>query len=63
MTEYHNPENVPDSAIPEGWMFIPKDKFPLRKKQPCRSWSCDAFFYEDEDFDGNCPEFTYIIKK
>ncbi len=70
MNKYHNPENIPESAIPEGWMFIPKDKFPLNnwdKKIKCRAWlgtiCVDQIFGEDCDMIGNELDITYIIEK
>ncbi len=67
MTEYHNPENVPESAIPEGWQFIPKDQFPwnnydIFNNRPCRAWNSGGFD-EDDDYNGSTANITYIIKK
>ena len=63
MNEYHNPENIPESKIPQGWTFIPKDKFPLKTKQPCRSWLGAGHFSEDDDWNGDADWITYIIKQ
>ena len=50
--QFHNPENVPESAIPEGRMFIPKDKFPLKnpnRSVPCRACLGTGYFSDDHD--------------
>ncbi len=64
MNEYHNPENVPESAIPKGWQFIPKDLFPLKTEQPCRLWRpTESEFNSSELARGHIEKYTYIIKK
>jgi hypothetical protein len=64
----HNPENIAPDKIPQGWRLLKGNEFPLAKnkskKRACRVWIPEFNeFGEDEGYEGDCPEFTYIVKE
>jgi hypothetical protein len=56
-----NPENIPESAIPEGWRFLETTDLPLNHT-PCRCWMVDGFGGNTHYY-GECPYYTYIVPK
>jgi hypothetical protein len=58
-----NPENIPKSAIPEGWRFLETTDLPINRT-PCRVWY--EFFEEfscEDTSSGDNPFWTYIVPK
>ena len=59
---YHNPENVDESKVPDGWRFRYADEAGTRVNAPCRAWwTFRQRFCDNYGFIGNCPEITYIV--
>jgi hypothetical protein len=56
---YHNPENIDESLVPEGWRFRYADEIKAKPRLSalylCGEWlpSCK--------YTGTCPTFTYIV--
>lgn len=59
----HNPENVPQSAVPSGWRFMLKSELgKLPKGTLCRLWYQEAsVFFPGTHFDGKVKTWTYIV--
>lgn len=59
---YHNPQNVPFSAVPPGWRFLYTDEAGRPQNKPCRRWTRQySRFAAFEYFIGNVPVLTYIV--
>ena len=60
---YHNPENVDESRVPDGWRFRYSDEFRCGQAfSACRIWlkSFDEFC-GFKRYRGNIPHRTYIV--
>ena len=58
-----NPENVPESAIPESWRFLEDTDLPINHT-PCRCWMGKfSKFGIGEKYNGAIPTWTYIVPK
>lgn len=63
---YHNPENVDESRVPDGWRFLYADEAGQRQYKPCRAWlpawSTTPFcFSPHQHWCGDCHHITYIV--
>jgi hypothetical protein len=59
---YHNPENIDESLVPDGWRFRYADEMNERVQTPCTSWSDDDQEWDHEhDWRGSNIFFTYIV--
>ena len=56
---YHNPENVDESKVPDGWRFRYADEISCPQFESL-FW---ASYPDDEKLEGNgyCPTITYIV--
>jgi len=60
---YHNPENIDESLVPDGWRFRYADEMPSFVETKCRAW----FGLGEENFSffqyylGNVLSITYIV--
>lgn len=64
---YHNPENVDESLVPDGWRFFYIGEFPSqtaipRDKRRARVWLGDGigFSIASQNF-GWVQDYTYIV--
>ncbi len=59
----HNPENVPDSAVPSGWRFMLTTEYrKLPKGTPCRVWHRQKRVFSDKsEYLGISRHNTYIV--
>lgn len=59
---YHNPENVPFSAIPPGWRFLYADEFRAALQKPIRIWfDGPQRFNHDAHWSQPIKSWTYIV--
>ena len=57
---YHNPENVDESRVPDGWRFLYADEAGKDQNKPCRAWS--GFFFDSfSNYFGQFYDWTYIV--
>lgn len=67
MTEYHNPENVPESKIPEGCRFLTSEEAQNDYMDGVGLWwpasSVHDGFFGHFCHDSIYNQYTYIIKK
>lgn len=68
---YHNPQQVDESRVPDGWRFLYEDEPRPICPRPCRLWQCgrltqsDSFggwFTQSDSFGGWNPRQTYITR-
>lgn len=57
---YHNPENIDESKVPDGWRFLYHDEAYKVQHRPCRSWLNCGHFSMDDTFNGSA-DLTYIV--
>ncbi len=61
----HNPENVPQSAVPPGWRFMWRHEVgALPEGTKCRVWGrvlSGRDFTFDQEYKGNLERRTYIV--
>ena len=64
---YHNPENVDESRVLDGWRFLYRDEAGQAQLKPCRIWlpkNChhpERFDPESTRWTGQEMQFTYIV--
>lgn len=61
---YHNPENVDESLVPEGWRFRYADEVVIRAGSHCRAFiglGKESFFDECCNYLGTMLKLTYIV--
>jgi len=57
---YHNPENVDESKVPDGWRFRYADELTFRPKR-CRILGLNDRFARGDGATGQIECFTYIV--
>jgi hypothetical protein len=56
-----NPENIPDSVVPQGWRLLTTTDLPINHT-PCCIWLPSVRqFSKGEDYHGANPNYTYIV--
>jgi hypothetical protein len=62
---YHNPENVDESTVPDGWRFRYADEAGTCAPTKCKCWGYYGrefrAFSSDSNCAGNSPTLTYIV--
>jgi hypothetical protein len=60
---YHNPKNIDESLVPEGWRMLYAEEFPLPRghKIPCRLFTNKTTLGYSHRFLGVEHSHTYII--
>jgi hypothetical protein len=60
---YHNPENIDESLVPDGWRFRYADEMPSFPEEncPCLLWMPHYNGWSDSMADGTMPHWTYIV--
>lgn len=59
---YHNPENLDESLVPDGWRFRYADEIPERARTQCTTWMPDIGKWDHYLFWHGCLEdSTYIV--
>lgn len=63
MNEYHNPENVPESKIPQGCRFLTLEEAKNNYMDEVGLWWPDREGFGELANDSIYKHYTYIIKK
>lgn len=59
---YHNPENIDESLVPDGWRFRYADEMKTKAKTECTSFLKTSGVWDDQpDYKGISTELTYIV--
>lgn len=59
---YHNPDNVDESKVPQGWRFRYADEIKKEAKGPCRMWHREwGTFSSQANCYGIFRRITYIV--
>ena len=61
LREYHNPENIDESLVPDGWRFRYADEMPQYLGRSCRLWLPCSQMWSDPGAEGTSIEYTYIV--
>lgn len=57
---YHNPENVDESRVPDGFRFLYADEFGCENPRWLRAWWPEARRFDSHWTDCVMPGITYI---
>lgn len=59
---YHNPENIDESLVPDGWRFRYADETNLVAQTQCTAFLFTTDQWDHElNWNGTCPGLTYIV--
>jgi hypothetical protein len=58
---YHNPENIDESLVPDGWRFRYADEVNLYLGSNCRLWEPYNNDWGGLNAGGTMPCWTYIV--
>lgn len=58
---YHNPKNVDESAVPDGWRFRYADEITKEAKKDCHAWITGFGFDTSYQYAGANQRLTYIV--
>ncbi len=58
---YHNPENIDEALVPDGWRFRYADEMPSFLGENCRLWMPRRKNWSRSTAEGDRLEWTYIV--
>lgn len=58
---YHNPENIDESLVPDGWRFRYADEMQFYRGKKCRLWVPTHHDWSATKARGMYPLWTYIV--
>jgi hypothetical protein len=61
LRKYHNPENIDESRVPDGWRFRYADEMPSFLGKKCRLWMPHYDGWSDSKSEGTIQAWTYIV--
>jgi hypothetical protein len=60
LRKYHNPENIDESLVPDGWRFRYADEMPHKAQTRCKA-SSHYIWTRLSNWQGTCFGNTYIV--